>query len=275
MADAPAPGSVPEASDGTAGRVRAVVRLAPLPAVPLAVALFFLGAPLPDVLLLPLVLAVLPVLAVAQAMMLREIQVDTLSAYGSTVLSMVVLAGLCAWAGGASPGWAGMGFVVLPPGAFLGWTLGLTAAGLGVLVLFRWAAPRVGAREHPFLRNLLPDTPGERTAFVGVSLSAGVGEELVFRGYAIGALAPWTGVGAAAVLSTLSFGVVHAYQGVLGFIRTAALGGLLAWGFLASGSLLPAMAAHTLLDLVAGLVLAERLLVPDPTEPAPHSSPTS
>lgn len=272
MADVEPP--VPD-GPGAAGRVRAVLRLAPLPAVPLAVALFFLGAPLADVVLLPLVLAVLPVLAVAQAMMLRELEVETLSAYASTVVFMVALAAVCAWAGARSVGWVGMGLVPLPAGPLLGWTAGLTAAGIGLLVLFRWAAPRVGAREHPVLRTLLPGGPAERAAFVGVSLSAGVGEELVFRGYAIGALAPWTGLAPAVVLSTLAFGVVHAYQGVLGFVRTAALGGLLAWGWLASGSLLPAMAAHTLLDLVAGLVLAERLLAPDPSDPTPSPSPTS
>jgi len=43
------------------------------------------------------------------------------------------------------------------------------------------------------------------------------------------------------------------------FVRTSAPGALLAGGYLASGSLLPAMAAHTLLDILAGIVLVVAL----------------
>jgi membrane protease YdiL (CAAX protease family) len=40
------------------------------------------------------------------------------------------------------------------------------------------------------------------------------------------------------------------------------MGGFLAWGFLASGSLWPAILAHTAIDLLAGIVLGEKLLSP-------------
>jgi membrane protease YdiL (CAAX protease family) len=58
------------------------------------------------------------------------------------------------------------------------------------------------------------------------------------------------------------FGVLHAYQGWIGTVRAAALGGLLAWGFLLSGSLVPAIVAHTAIDLLAGIVLSDVLLPP-------------
>jgi membrane protease YdiL (CAAX protease family) len=61
------------------------------------------------------------------------------------------------------------------------------------------------------------------------------------------------------VLTSAVFGVLHAYQGSLGMVRTAVLGGVLAWGFLASGSLWPAIAAHAVIDVVAGTLLADRL----------------
>lgn len=245
-------------------RARLLVRVAPVPAVLLGLALFFRGAPLPDVLLLSVVLGALPVLAVAQAVALRSVRIEKMPAYASTVVSILVLAGLCAGAGLWGRDREFLGLVGMAWRPLVLWSLGLTLAGLAILAVFRAFAGRFGLGEHPFLRRLLPRTALEKTAFVGVSLAAGVGEELVFRGYAIGALAPFLGVGGAVVLSTFSFGVVHAYQGLVGFFRTALLGGVLAWGFLASGSLLPAMVAHTALDLIAGIVLADRLMVPDP-----------
>lgn len=244
-------------------RARLLLRLSPLAGAPLAAALLVQGAPLADVVLLSAVLGVLPVLAVVQAMALEDLPIRKLPAYASSVASILVLAALCTAAGVAGMGWEGLGMTALPPGPLAAWSLGLTAAGLGILGAFRGLAGGLGLREHPFLRKLLPRTRAEKTAFLGVSLSAGVGEELVFRGYAIGALAPWFGVGWAVALSTVSFGVVHAYQGPIGFFRTAILGGVLAWGYLASGSLLPAVVAHTLLDILAGIVLAEKLMVPD------------
>jgi membrane protease YdiL (CAAX protease family) len=44
------------------------------------------------------------------------------------------------------------------------------------------------------------------------------------------------------------------------------MGAFLAGGFLASGSLWPPILAHTLIDVLAGIVLGERLLT-EPTEP--------
>ena len=117
-------------------------------------------------------------------------------------------------------------------------------------------------RTGHLLRNLLPQTPRERRVFGVLSLAAGTGEELAYRGYAISVLSPLLGVTGAVVLTTAVFGVMHGYQGPLGMIRTSLMGGVLAVGFLASGSLLPAIFAHTAIDLLAGIVFGERLLSP-------------
>ena len=77
-------------------------------------------------------------------------------------------------------------------------------------------------------------------------------------------LAPVLGTLPAAFLSTVVFGIMHGYQGSMGIARTMLMGGVLAWGFLASGSLWPPIIAHVLIDLLAGIVLGERLLVPEP-----------
>ena len=47
----------------------------------------------------------------------------------------------------------------------------------------------------------------------------------------------------------IAFGLAHLYQGVRGVLLTGVLGAYLAWLTISSGSLLPAMAIHALIDL--------------------------
>jgi uncharacterized protein len=60
-----------------------------------------------------------------------------------------------------------------------------------------WRA--VPAGETALLQFLLPRTPAEKTAFVGVSVTAGICEELVFRGFMIVALFTMTGIALIAI----------------------------------------------------------------------------
>lgn len=115
----------------------------------------------------------------------------------------------------------------------------------------------------------MPRSPKERGAFAVLSVAAGLGEELAYRGYVIGVLSGVVGTPMAAVVSTVVFGVLHAYQGVLGMARTTVLGGFLAGVFLLSGSLWPSIVAHAVLDIVLGIVLAERMMVPEPESGVP------
>ncbi len=92
---------------------------------------------------------------------------------------------------------------------------------------------------------------------------------MAYRGYAIAVLAPIVGnVWGAAVLSSCVFGLLHAYQGALGVVRTCLLGLCLAASFILSGSLWPAIIAHAAVDLIGGLVLGERMLGPLEEGPA-------
>ena len=56
----------------------------------------------------------------------------------------------------------------------------------------------------------------------------------------------------AMILSSVIFGLMHAYQGLAGVIRTAAIGLLLAGFFVASGSLLLSIILHVIIDAYAG-----------------------
>ncbi|NNF13243.1 MAG: CPBP family intramembrane metalloprotease [Gemmatimonadetes bacterium] len=223
----------------------------------------FLGAGLPlvDAVLLSVLLAVVPLLAMAQVPLAHGLEIPRIPAYWSSIVTLGVVGAASWFVGSRDAGMAGVGLVSLPLSSLLAWTCALTVAGLAIIVAFRAAARSMGALDSDLLVQLLPTTDRERGVFALLSVAAGTGEELAYRGYVIPALTPVVGVVGAAVLSTAVFGVVHAYQGVLGIFRTALMGGVLAWGFLASGSLWPAILAHILIDLIAGIAVGERLLV--------------
>jgi membrane protease YdiL (CAAX protease family) len=139
-------------------------------------------------------------------------------------------------------------------------TLLLTAAAVALLFAVRAGETRLGWKETPLLLELLPRTRSEKTVFAGLSFVAGFGEEIAYRGFALAWMASILGsAGAALVITSLAFGLLHAYQGVPGVARTGLLGGLFGISVLATGSLWPAILAHTAVDLLAGLVLADTL----------------
>ena len=156
------------------------------------------------------------------------------------------------------------------PLAIAGLGLGVAAATYFALALMplaqslrgpRWrrayaAAVRRNFKEIP---GLLPNTAIERCAFALLSLSAGVCEEVLYRGFLIRFLhdgaAPLP-LAAALLVSSLIFGLGHVYQGLKGVLMTAIAGFGLGLLFLISGSLIPVMVLHALLDLQMVYVLA-------------------
>jgi uncharacterized protein len=217
--------------------------------------------PSPARLLTVLLVTFLPALLLLQGRMLRGTDLDQiprLGVYLSSSLSLWVLAAATvavALASGFTL--ATLGLVILAPLELAVWSTALVAAALAIT----FAARALGARETALLEHLLPRTTGEKAAFVGVSVSAGVCEEAVFRGFLIPALHVVTGnLWVATGLSSAVFGFLHGYQGAAGIVRTAVLGLLLAVPFLLTGSILPSMIAHFALDVIAGIWLADRLL---------------
>jgi membrane protease YdiL (CAAX protease family) len=219
--------------------------------------------PLLDVVALTMLLGGLPAASLAQMRAVEGIEIERVPAYLSSVATLVLL-GLGSWfVGTRNDGPAALGLLPVPVGPVLTWTVVLVLAGLGLVAVFRQGAIHFGVGESPMLRTLMPRTAREKGLFAVLSLAAGVCEEMAYRGYALTMLASVVGAGWAAVVTSVVFGVLHGYQGWLGIVRTSALGGLLAWGYLASGSLWAPMAAHVILDLILGIVLADRLMVPE------------
>ncbi len=153
----------------------------------------------------------------------------------------------------------GLGGIGVGPVFF--WSVVASLAVFLLQLAFLLGRLRLGIRETSLLGQLLPRTGTERMVFGFLSLAAGFGEEIAFRGFAIPGLvlltgSPWW----AALISSVAFGVLHGYQGWLGVARTGAMGFVLAAVFILSGSLWPGIVAHIALDLISGLILGDTLL---------------
>jgi membrane protease YdiL (CAAX protease family) len=166
---------------------------------------------------------------------------------------------------------ASIGLVArLQPGAAAVPLAALLAAAVLVTVIValrRAAASREpwGARTASSVVGLLPATRRERRWFAGVAVTAGVTEELLYRGFLAGWLldeVPGLPAFAALALSAVAFALGHAYQGLPGMVGTGLAGLGFATVYAAAGTVLVAMAAHAALDL---RVLAAR---PETTQDA-------
>jgi membrane protease YdiL (CAAX protease family) len=104
----------------------------------------------------------------------------------------------------------------------------------------------------------LPVTPEERRWFAVFSVTAGVCEEVLYRGFLIRYFSdgPWhLGLALGLVASCVAFGLAHGYQGLSGIISTAIGGVMFSIIFFITGSLWLPMALHAFLDLSVLLLL--------------------
>jgi hypothetical protein len=112
------------------------------------------------------------------------------------------------------------------------------------------------------MRAFLPQEGLESAVFLLLTITAGICEETIFRGYLQRQFSAWTKSAALGIaLQGILFGGYHAPLGLVSVI-TNAVGGALLYGTLAAWrrSLRPGMIAHTVGDAVGGLVLARYFL---------------
>jgi len=106
-------------------------------------------------------------------------------------------------------------------------------------------------------RLFAPASPRERRMWILLSLSAGIGEELVWRGVLPALLSRLTGsLAVAIVLSVLSFSIAHAIQGLRSVLAIAAFAVAFHALVFLSGSLYVAMTVHFVYDVIAGFTYA-------------------
>jgi membrane protease YdiL (CAAX protease family) len=215
-----------------------------------------------------LLLGAVPVLALLTARKPELRSIPRIDLYASAVFSQWLLAVLAVgvvWSGGL--GFGAVGFRSVSQDRFLAWSAGLAAVtlvGLGLVM----ALERLGLwpEESDLVQVLIPQTRLEKVLAVGlVAPTAAFCEELLYRGFLFTLLLQWTdSVPWALAISSVGFGLAHAYQGIHGMMRTALLGALLTVPLIRTGSLYPSMAAHFVIDAVALAWLGPRFLRPNP-----------
>ncbi len=186
-------------------------------------------------------------------------------AYRDTIMRQWLLAVAAVWAAIANGrSWVDLGFAPPAGWGFLGAT-GLFALFVTLLLLQLHAFLRgaigldVVLVKLGAVRKLLPRDARDLRLFGVLALTAGVCEEVLFRGFLVAYLATWMPWPVALAASCVVFGVAHLYQGGAGILKTGAAGAAMAGLYALSGSLWIGMIAHAILDLNAGL-LAQRAL---------------
>ena len=144
-----------------------------------------------------------------------------------------------------------------PEGEALGWTVTVEMVVLIPITALAMrsrkpAIQRFIRRQVGHLWPILPVSREERTVFVGVALTAGICEEVVFRWFGITYvrwLAPESTNLTVALVIGVVFGLGHYYQGRFGVLMTGVAGVAFTMLTLSTGSLIPAIIIHALIDL--------------------------
>jgi len=153
--------------------------------------------------------------------------------------------------------WAELGFRTTSPFRhLLGVVLG---CALLALIVWQW---RSLLRDEEALAGLfdgagqlaafMPRTGRELKWFYGVSINAGLTEEMIWRGFLLAYLEPIVGIVIASVLSVAAFTFGHIYQGAAQLPAIAFLSSVFVALYLVSGSLLCPIVFHALVDVVQG-----------------------
>jgi membrane protease YdiL (CAAX protease family) len=182
-----------------------------------------------------------------------------ISLYLSTITFQWIAAGVAvwrSWAHGYSAAELGLG---RGRGALV---VGFaTIAVTAVLATLHWLnfrrmqgqlerVPRVRAMAE----RILPQSGSELVPFLALALTAGICEEFLYRGFAMAAFGrAGFPIWASVVVSSILFGAAHLYQGRGGAIGTGLLGLLFGTFRSVLGSLIPVVAWHAAVDVVAGV----------------------
>lgn len=140
----------------------------------------------------------------------------------------------------------------------------LLVAGLSLLVLMTQSPLVPFVRErmetsasmkralYP-IRNILPRSAAEKNLWITVAITAGVCEEILFRGFLFFYAQSTLGleVAGAIALSSAVFAIGHLYQGNANMLRVGVIGVIFGVVFTVSDNLIWCIALHALLDLGA------------------------
>jgi membrane protease YdiL (CAAX protease family) len=161
------------------------------------------------------------------------------------------------WAGAARP-WTALGFALQLDLRFALAAI-LTVLGIAVLLMqsrhVRSATPgQINRIKERFgkLSIIMPQNGNELVRFYGLSITAGIVEEILWRGFLIWYLGQFMPLWAAALISALGFGMAHAYQGLSHLPQVTAVGAAFAGLYLLSGSIWLPIILHAAVDILQG-----------------------
>ena len=192
----------------------------------------------------------------------QEGPIRKLSAYLSAVRGLTILAAITLLADLLDRRLGLQAFSKLSDYASLaGWTLLTSLVCLGIsagFLLFRKVV-RVPFPESIGL--LMPRTRNELAVGLGLSGVAGITEEYIFRAFCLLTIISATdSTPVSFLLVTLSFGIGHGYQDIMGVVRATLAGAVLAIPVLVLGTLLPSIIAHVTIDVFSFLIGYSSLL---------------
>jgi hypothetical protein len=140
--------------------------------------------------------------------------------------------------------------------ADVGWGLAATGPMLAALLvcIYLPVPPLQQLRKtvSVLIRSLFPDARAWQLALV--SLAAGFGEELLFRGVLQHFATEWWGLAVGILAASILFGLAHALSTAY-FLITAIVGGYLGWLWIHFDNLLVPIVAHAAYDFVALVVI--------------------
>lgn len=108
-----------------------------------------------------------------------------------------------------------------------------------------------------YVGAMMPATRAQKRLYGVVALSAGIAEEILYRGFLVFVLAaglPAIGIWGSVLVSSALFALGHLYQGPSGMLRTFVIGLIMCLIYLSSGTLVFGMLIHVLIDAVGVLV---------------------
>jgi len=170
---------------------------------------------------------------------------------------------------------ADLGFV--PPGGngfWIGAAVVVLATGF---LIYAWRSSLTMTQEQknkhiePIgdLVHFLPRSKRDFRYFVAISITAGIVEEILYRGFAFWYLAQVMPIWAVVAVSSVAFGLGHSYQGAAGVAKVTLIG--IAFGILyvATGSIWLPILAHAIFDVLQGASIVEVLRQHKGPEPEP------
>jgi len=154
-------------------------------------------------------------------------------------------------------------------GKWLTYVVTGSAIGIVLIIIYQWIGTKVSKKmrieimkakekqlETSKFSDILPVSKKDKVLWTYVSWTAGITEEIIYRGFllfALSTLFPSLSIWVILIASSFLFGLAHSYQGLGNVIRTTIIGLYFAVLYVVLGSIIPLILIHFLLDYAAKL----------------------